>query len=405
MWASKLSQSQFKQLKDRVDVDFSPTNKEFYQDDDLIRIDLFTKNVDSLIVKVYEINELNFYRKYRREIDTDISLDGLVPNSEKSYRYDDGPLLRKKRSFEFGQLTGKGVFVIDFIGGGKSSRALIRRGRLSMVGKATVAGHLFQVFDHKNQHIKDAEIWVAGNRYESNEDGMIVIPFTNKPSNQVAIISSGGFSSLQTFRHLQEQYELNAGIYVDRESLLSNRKAKVLIRPSLRIAGVPTSVDLLENAELNITSVNQSGVNSTKRIENLELKDDAETICEFVVPPRLSSITFQLNCTVENISQNDSQKLSANHGFNLNTIDSTDEIQDIHLLPSNSGYVLEVRGKSGELRKKQAVRLSLTHRDFTDPVYADFGVRPVRTDSTRKFGRHCKHQGDRCWRIAAVMEY
>ena len=34
------------------------------------------------------------------------------------------------RRFEFPELAKPGVYVVDFIGGGKSSRALIRKGRM-----------------------------------------------------------------------------------------------------------------------------------------------------------------------------------------------------------------------------------------------------------------------------------
>jgi len=87
-------------------------------------LDIFTKNVEKLIVKVFEINTRNYYLKYGKEIDTDISLDGLVANSQQLAEYSDSPLLRTKRSFTFDQIGKRGVYVIDFIGGGKSSRAL-----------------------------------------------------------------------------------------------------------------------------------------------------------------------------------------------------------------------------------------------------------------------------------------
>jgi len=35
------------------------------------------------------------------------------------------------------------------------------------------------------------------------------------------------------FNHLAENYELNAGIYVDRESLIRREKAQVAVRPVL----------------------------------------------------------------------------------------------------------------------------------------------------------------------------
>ncbi len=370
-WAARLSKEQYQQLKDRVDLDFAATNQEFYQDGETVAINLLTKNIESLIVKVYEINELNYYRKFKREIDTNIALDGLVANSEKSYRYNEDPLLRKERKFEFPELVENGVYVIDFIGGGKSSRALIRRGRLFAIGKTTVAGQLFRIFDHNNQHVPKAEMWVAGNRYESSEDGWIQVPFSNQPGRQFAVLASGNFCSLQTIAQKREDYQLDAGIYVDRESLLFNQNATVMIRPSLRAGGQPASVNLLENAYLTITSVNQSGFSATKRVDDLELKDNQETVCQFVVPPRLKSITFQLNCDVENISQNEQQTLQVRRSFAVNQIDASDEIQDVHLLPTNKGYALEVRGKTGEARSQQAARIDLRHRDFVDRIYAD----------------------------------
>ena len=112
----------------RIDLDFSLTNPEFFAQDDPVQIDLFTKNIDKLIVKVFEVNAFNYYRKNQREIDTNINLDGLVPNFEKTYNYEDAPALRVKRSYAFDQLTEDGVYIVDFIAGGKSSRALIRRG-------------------------------------------------------------------------------------------------------------------------------------------------------------------------------------------------------------------------------------------------------------------------------------
>ena len=44
------------------------------------------------------------------------------------------------RRFEFPELTKPGVYVIDFIGGGKSSRALVRKGRLRPLVATGTAG-------------------------------------------------------------------------------------------------------------------------------------------------------------------------------------------------------------------------------------------------------------------------
>ena len=62
--------------------------------DEPVRLDLFVKNVPNLLVKVFEVNTFNFYRTQQREVDTDINLDGLVPNAEETHAYAEPPLRR-----------------------------------------------------------------------------------------------------------------------------------------------------------------------------------------------------------------------------------------------------------------------------------------------------------------------
>src|SRR5207248_1724684 len=115
--------------------------------DEPVKLELFVKNVPTLLVKVFELNTTTYYRTQLKEVDTDVNLDGLVPNAERSHTYADSPLRRVSRTFEFPQLDKPGVYVIDFIGGGKSSRALVRKGRLRPVVTTGTAGQTITVLD------------------------------------------------------------------------------------------------------------------------------------------------------------------------------------------------------------------------------------------------------------------
>jgi len=84
-WASLLPPELFRQLKNRIDIDFAATNKTDFAVDEPVQLDLFVKNVPTLLVKIFEINTLNFYRTHQREVDTDINLDGLVANAETTH--------------------------------------------------------------------------------------------------------------------------------------------------------------------------------------------------------------------------------------------------------------------------------------------------------------------------------
>jgi len=64
------------------------------------------------------------YRAAGAEVNTDINLDGLVANEEKTYDYKAVPPLRRhKEPFAFESLKVPGLYVIEIIGGGTSSRS------------------------------------------------------------------------------------------------------------------------------------------------------------------------------------------------------------------------------------------------------------------------------------------
>ena len=55
--------------------------------------------------------------------------------------------------------------------------------------------------------------------------------------NRKAIMSDGKIATPIRFRHLRENYELAAGMHLDRTLVQSGGTAEVLIRPSLKMAG------------------------------------------------------------------------------------------------------------------------------------------------------------------------
>ena len=369
-WVSMLSPSAYKNLVSRIDLEFAATNSEFFAPNQPVKLKLDIKNVDNLIVKIFEINTYNYYRKFKREVDTDISLDGLVPNFEKTFTYDTPPAIKKLHEFQFPEISKPGVYVVDFIGNGKSSRALLRVGKLSVIENRTMAGHAFRVIDHQRKPVKNYQLSLGDQRFTSDEQGMTVIPYTSTPGKTSVIVSREGFSCLDSFDHAAESYELKSSLVVDRESLLRNQKAFLIVRPQLQVSGVPTDVTLLKDVQVMIDSKTIDGSQASKTVKDIELGTGAETLVDFRVPPRLKSITFRLTANIENISQGKDQTLTVSRSYDVNQIDQTDEIKDIHLVPHQEGYSLEVLGKTGEPRARQAIALALA----TDQV-----AKPVRT--------------------------
>jgi len=368
-WYSLLPPDQYQALKDRIDLDFAFTNQHFFAASDPVSLEVHVKNVRSLIVRVFRINTRNFYREHQREVNTDINLDGLVANDEQTFEYAEPPLRRVRRRFDFPALAEPGVYVIDFIGNGMNSRVVIRKGQLRHLVRSTPVGQLFTVLDEKNNKVSDATIWLAGHEYPPNANGEILVPFSTNPGRQAIILSRGSFSSLAFFDHQGENYALAAGIYVDRESLLRRTQSAVVVRPGLTVNGTPITLTALEDVRLTIASVDLDGVSSRKEVPDFRLFEDRESVYEFQTPPRLSQITFTLQAKVQSHSQNQKIDLTASQTFQLNEIDKTEKIEDLHFAEVNGLHVLELRGKSGEAMPDRPIQLAVKHRDFTEPVH------------------------------------
>jgi hypothetical protein len=367
-WASLLAPEEYKRLKERVDIDFAPDNREVFGSGDAVKLTAFVKNVPSLLVKVYEINTLNYYRETGQPLNLAINLDGLVASSEQRAEYKETPERRVVRTFEFPQLAQRGVYVVELIGNGKSSRALVQKGRLGLLQEVTAGGHAFTVLDEANQKLADARAWFGGREFTPEKDGRIVVPFSTAPKSETVIVQQGGFASLVRFAHLAETYDLRAGIYVDRESLVRREKAQVVLRPVLRVSGQPTSLKLLEEVRLVIKSEDIQGTASEKEIPLATLREDTETVQDIAVPENMVSLTVTLKAKIQNVSLNKKQDLSDAAGFTLNGIDRTAAVQDLHASRTAAGYIVELRGKNGEPRPGEPVFCVFKHRCFRDEV-------------------------------------
>ena len=378
-WVSKLSPEAYQSLKDRVDLDFDPAGRQTYASGDDVTLDLHMKNVPKLLVKVYEINTENVHRNTGQQVNTDLNLDGLTPNSEQVHDFRDAPILRQKRTFQFPGLKGKrGVWIVEFIGGGKSSRALIRKGGLRHIVEHASDGTRIEVFDEAMKPAEKPFALLGTRRFDLDANGRLVVPFSTQPGEQNVILGdSTGFTSLEKVKVAGEVYELKSGFHVARESLMPGATAQIAIRPALLLNGKPSSAGLLEKVRLTLNSQSLDGVPSSVTYEfgavdtdgkpvGPQLSDDTEAIVDFSVPDRLASLSFSLEAEVKSLSTGQSVKVSAGDSLKVNGFTLTEQTSDLHLTSAETGYLLEERGRTGEVRGDREVVLTILHRDFTE---------------------------------------
>jgi hypothetical protein len=375
-WYSLMTPAAYQALKERVDLDFAVSNRVFFAADEPVTLDVHVKNAGTLIVKVFEINAFNYYRSKQEEINTALDLDGLIATDERVVKTDSPPLRRVLRPFPLPQCAKPGVYVVEFIGNGRSSRALIRKGLLHVVEKIGPAGHEFTILDEANRRRPAATIWLGAREYRADDKGLILVPFSTEPGPVTMILKDGDLCSLATFRHRSEEYALKAGFYVDREALLKGSKAQLVVRPVLTLNGYPISLSLLDSLKLSIQSADLQGISTLKEIPDFKLAEDRESTCDFQVPENLARISFRLTAKVRNVSRQKDDELADDEAFMLNGIDATPAVEELVVRHVDTGYCIDLLGKNGEAKAARPVHVELKHRAFRDTVHV-----PLQTDA------------------------
>ncbi|MDD5349659.1 MAG: hypothetical protein PHQ12_05560, partial [Chthoniobacteraceae bacterium] len=363
-WASLLTPAEFQALKDRVDLDFAPGNALFPAPGDAVQLKLFVKNAPKLIVKVYEINTVSFYLQQKRPLNTDLALDGLMANAEQTREFHESPFRRTEAVFDFPEMKDKrGAWVVEFIGGGKSSRALIRKGEWRVTQQPGAAGDWVSVLDEANAPLKDAVIWLDGRKFTADaQTGRVLLPFAEKQGRKPMVVMDGQqtFASLANLEQSAEEYQLDAQFHVEREQLLAGRKATLAVRTALW-AGEPAEgarvpLELLKEPKLTLTSTTLDGISTTQEIPAPKLEAGALFTHEFTVPDRLARLSAVLSGKVEQLTKGGEKRtLEASAAWELNGIIKTEQTADGHLSRFGGEYVYEALGRNGEPLADQTV--------------------------------------------------
>ena len=362
-WYAKLSPTEQRALRERIEIRFAPHNPTHFESDDDVNLQVEVKNVDELIVRIYEINTAAYLRSNSRAINTDVDLDGLVANAQRILKFSQPAELRHIEKLEFPEMQGRGVWVVDLLGGGRRSRAMIRKGELIAVERLGDAGHVLRILDELGSPVPDAHIELGGRKYEA-VDGKILIPFAEKNTTRKVLLVDGEYASQHSLTHRAESYSLRAGFLLDRQSLVAGNQAQVAIHSQLTCNGTPISIQLLEEPSLSITATDADGIQTSQSIGGLDLEDGDELVHKFLVPQRLRSLQLQLTGKIYNQSKDVHQTVSVGHSIACNQIQGSSQIGDFYLQNTQQGFRLMALGRNGEPIARLPVSVRLKDRHF-----------------------------------------
>ncbi len=373
-WFAQLPADKYEELNSRVELKIVPENKSQFKASDKVELELALKNIDKLMVKVYQINTLNYYKKFSEKVAVSINLDGLEANSEKLIEFKKPSHLLHRFNLLIPEAKESGVYVIDLVGNGINSRAVIDKGGLNFTQKEGVSGHLFRIYDEDNKQVKNGSIWLKGHNYEADKEGRIIVPYSKSAGQQKFIVTAAGVSTLHNFYHNAERYELHAAVLSNRESLIRSNPTEIVISPQLLLNGKPVNLEVLKDISVEIALLQippgDNEVLDKKIYTDIKLNKDKDIVIPFNLNADIGIAAYGLTVSakVENISQSKTDDVESVFSGLLNNDSYRNKTADAYLRKNSDGYMVEVLGRNGEVVANQSLNFSFAHKQFSKDI-------------------------------------
>lgn len=368
--SDKIDIEKFEKLSNAVIIELLSCNKDVFRPEERVSLITELKNVPTMHIKIFEFNSLNFYKKNWVPFKTDVNLDGFITSFEKDMQFDQISSQKKfKHTFEFPELDNKiGLFVIEFIANGYSSRAVIKKGTLSVIYKQRISGQIAYILDGNREICtgEDTGIYFGNQFFKSNPDkgGRIIIPYEKQTVTSNAILVHNGYSQIVEFTRYAEKYTIEVAYIISPESLVMGNQATIVLRPCLKINQRKCNLEYLSKTKVVITTTSfVDHVPISKTYEDISLKTDKDLELTFSVPANLESvhIDFETSIFTNNTSQQKYEKLTSSYNINLKTNNNHVAFYESHLRKVDGKYLFFVLGKNGEPISNVDVLFNMTH--------------------------------------------
>jgi hypothetical protein len=283
-------------------------------------------------------------------------------------------VVEHRESIAIPELKGRGAWVVECVSGGIASRALIRKGELIPHIETTNAGQLIRLFDESRQPIRAFRLHSNSGILTSQEDGTLLIPFTKNlsvPQNAVieAVPEKPNTPTLAKRIFLgstQADYQFFCGFHIDREQLIADQPARLLLQPRLLNHGQPCPLDVIKNASITVTAQLLSGATSDHVITAKELQ--SIMTAEFPMPRDATSLQIKIVAQIPRPDDLPPLSLQASQSYEFNQALASEKIYSSFFVHTSKGHRLEILGRNGEPGDNWPLNLKFKHRLYATPL-------------------------------------
>ena len=329
-----------------------------------VSLSLEVKNINKVTMKVFEINTVNYCTELQANVDDNVKLDGLVSIAEKVYVYDQPSIIAHIETYELDILANKtrGVFVIDFLGDGTTSRTIIRKGMLNVLMKRTRTGYTAKIVDDEFNVCKGEHtgIYYQNKYYAASEEGIVRFDFPNSTITANLILRHGNFCYVARQSLQAASTSISSVWLFNEETFLPGNKCTMLLRSNMIVANQRVPVSNIKSAELSAIFTKTNGLSSTQEVGAIELKDDEDYVFSFYLPNGSNNIHLIVKYTY---MANDGSTQTSNSVHTIYLADRNGLQNKTHVFLRSQGdqFVLLHLGKNGEPIANTEFKIMLQH--------------------------------------------
>lgn len=364
-WGAVLGPAGATAVRDRVDIEILPHNPRRIGRGDAVALDVGLKNCWPLSIRVFRINDAAHFASRGGEVPLDLDLDGLSAAHESTLDRRLPPMVRVRERIALPACDRPGTYVVELVGNGRASRALVRKGGLRWAARPVASGLELRMWTDLGEVPSEPRVWLGGRAYGPGEDGAIRLPFGAGSAN--ALVCDADVAMPAVIALPSERYAMRAALAIDRQALVPGVEATCLARVQVTVSGVPVPIGVLEDAYAEITTTDRVGV-VAKRRRPLTLRDDGETSLSIAVPEHLAELTVAIGGAVQVGSEHRRETLRDEQHLSVGTIHQGTVTEQILAWRTADGWRLRLVGKNGEPRPGRAVTVALRQTLAVHPL-------------------------------------
>ncbi len=365
-WGKLLDPSEFATLRQQTRLEFAPGRPVLLSSDAAVTLGVDLKNTPELLIRIHELDLPGILARDGREPDVNLDLAGLVPHHTRTLTFDQPPLVLHRETIDLPELTGPGAWIVELVGNGHSSRALIRKGSLIPYLDRRATGQTLRVFDENGHPVTDATLDFGFETFTADASGTIAIPNAEHGPARYGVLSRGPLATLVRIRERTDQLKLISRVHLDREQLRADAEARARIQLRLTNHGHELPLDRIENARLTLSAKLSSGV-TTEHVVSDDLQFAPVFTVPFQIPADTVSLTLKLDATVVPRENADPVELTTSNSFQFNHL-LNGGFAHAHLIATTDGHFLELRGRNGEPLPDRALQLTFRRDTYVGAI-------------------------------------